>query len=1393
MAANGGGKTDWEFDSFDDGSLKIVGEVQLRKYRTFLEEYATHLVDIEDALDDSLGEAWDFHLDPVVVEPAARETASALELIRTDNKVFNKVIVALLTLCEEMDSLTHEAETTFYPPLVMYGEGTKDQGEGDAQVQMGKMLPLLQRLATFADRCGRVVKNVIQQLAMLYSPNPTSQAIDAREVHLESIFQHLGAVLRVLITLDELIAANPTILENWTLYKRMIKSVRANSGMFSVTQEQLRPFEKFLKFMEGHLLEGMLFQNCIEKQFDDMSVSVTTNPVLRDEFATNLKIMIQQLEPRVGEPNDREHRTQFVGLIGLFVFFEQLFGVLDKRMVKALWDMQRKIPAVFLYGTAILCPNEFLSRKLPQLGRLIDKKSADYLGVQRESLQRMDGSIAGDAQGLYMAVSTWLVKMENTMRIGNLQELLNAQCQLLTEGVILAHRLSHYVRTFMTLHLSLGVAMTRSHVRAVFRMVELLQAIQQSFFRRSMFVATSVQHIIQHMSFLCITETQQAFKQMAADKTKYTARTLDVLAALSLLQTALNGPQTPKRRLTAKIALSVANQARVFAPGQVEKISSLLTRIEIISSLRLSVSRACNVEFLYWHRELFGLHLQDIYDEPADAHRLQYLFAALQDCLPSLREAEKTLPQPIVESFKKDIDDMFEKHILLPLCRDIETDLRLQVHTGVVQLDDRNPFKTSTKDLTHFLRVKPLRFVEGCHDIKLYVTHYLDTTFYNLTTVALHDWKSYGQMQHLAMQKYGLSMQESHLPSQTLEQGLDVLEIMRNIHVFVAKYLYNLNNQIFVERNSKNKFLNTINIRHVANSIRTHGTGIMNTTVNFTYQFLCKKFFTFSQFLYDDHIKSRLIKDVRYFREVKDKTDQRYPFERAEKFTKIIRKLGINDQGQSYLDQFRNLITEIGNAMGYIRMIRSGGLHCCSNAIRFVPDLDDIVSFEEMVGEENLAPETKRAASNLDAIIQSLIKNFAEGTEYFKMLVDIFATEFRSKKNTHLRNFHIIVPPLTINFVEHIISAKEKISKKNKSGAAFTDDGFAMGVAYILKLLDLYESFDSLHWFQACKAHYAREKAKVKAQTDSAKADEKLIQTVSLSLKRIALYEKEMDLLFYSLSSARIFFRADQTAAEEKAAEEEKKAAEAAQAGEEAPAADAAAAPAAPAAAAAAPATGAGAGAPPPPPPPDAADVPQAPVAAVKASVPPPAAAGAPPPPPPPGPPPDLLAPPSPAPPRSSAGPQAPPPGPLAKASSDDKLSKALAASNTDTAMGSPLAGLASLLRQRNAACHDDDSANGSPRGSKRHPPTKSPKPLRAQPNGVAPPPPGSPAPPPPAAQRGKPKMFARTSPGGAPPPPPPSAAPTNTARPASTPGRSGLLGDIRKGKRLKHVSAPPN
>ena len=80
-----------------------------------------------------------------------------------------------------------------------------------------------------------------------------------------------------------------------------------------------------------------------------------------------------------------------------------------------------------------------------------------------------------------------------------------------------------------------------------------------------------------------------------------------------------------------------------------------------------------------------------------------------------------------------------------------------------------------------------------------------------------------------------------------------------------------------------------------------------------------------------------------------------------------------------------------------------------------------------------------------------------------QLLVNVFGKQLQEDKHPHLRNFYAIVPPLTVNYVEHMIAAKEKISKNNFNGAAFTDDGLPMGKLVLstglLKCIELEEIF----------------------------------------------------------------------------------------------------------------------------------------------------------------------------------------------------------------------------------------------------------------------------------------------------------------------------------------------
>jgi WASH complex subunit 7 len=203
-----------------------------------------------------------------------------------------------------------------------------------------------------------------------------------------------------------------------------------------------------------------------------------------------------------------------------------------------------------------------------------------------------------------------------------------------------------------------------------------------------------------------------------------------------------------------------------------------------------------------------------------------------------------------------------------------------------------------------------------------------------------------------------------------------------------------------------------------------------------------------------------------------------------------------------------------------------------------------------------LSEETREAAKMLDEVKTTLLQHFSEDVDYFRMLVTYFdesiqklmlATERsatagedaagsssgkrsrKRSKESHLKSFYACVPALTLSFVDASKVAKDNLDKAHKGRVAyFADDGFALGVAFILAVLKQDRAFESMHWFASVEDTMRTDADKAKAELEKLSAKERAGEgaaTLEFRQRRLANAAKEFEALSFSLYGARIFFR----------------------------------------------------------------------------------------------------------------------------------------------------------------------------------------------------------------------------------------------------------------------------
>ncbi|VDK61890.1 unnamed protein product, partial [Gongylonema pulchrum] len=115
-------------------------------------------------------------------------------------------------------------------------------------------------------------------------------------------------------------------------------------------------------------------------------------------------------------------------------------------------------------------------------------------------------------------------------------------------------------------------------------------------------------------------------------------------------------------------------------------------------------------------------------------------------------------------------------------------------------------------------------------------------------------------------------------------------------------------------------------------------------------------------------------------------------------------------------------------------------------SLAFLPDLDDMPSFESITTSAGgLSAESIDAARILDSVFEVSKRNINQSDNYLQILVEVFSSELRdSTKYEHLNYFYIIVPPLTINYVDQMLACKGKLGRRANQNNTFTEDGFIL-------------------------------------------------------------------------------------------------------------------------------------------------------------------------------------------------------------------------------------------------------------------------------------------------------------------------------------------------------------
>jgi WASH complex subunit 7 len=134
--------------------------------------------------------------------------------------------------------------------------------------------------------------------------------------------------------------------------------------------------------------------------------------------------------------------------------------------------------------------------------------------------------------------------------------------------------------------------------------------------------------------------------------------------------------------------------------------------------------------------------------------------------------------------------------------------------------------------------------------------------------------------------------------------------------------------------------------------------------------------------------------------------------------------------GENYLDVIRRRITEMGNTLGFVRMIKNASLKDNQNLLIYLPSILDTIKFEEIGEDLNIGGEVFESMKMFDESVRLMKKQGEDANDYMRKFIESNAGFADANESlAPLKNFYTMVPALTTAFIEHCVRGRAKLKQ----------------------------------------------------------------------------------------------------------------------------------------------------------------------------------------------------------------------------------------------------------------------------------------------------------------------------------------------------------------------------